>query len=257
MSSPSHGATLPASHGRRIVIALLVLLILLPLYLWPLRGGLGALPWGATPPGNPPKDPRDPVALAGIPSVVWEALLNEVSGASSGSTGPNDGHGPQNLTMTTLHEAGNGPSIPEPGSSDSLSGLLSSEESPPGPLAGMIGPTEGKSGDRDPSSSSTPGQFDSWPLAGGGQGNAGPWPSGGGSAGGGAAGGGLPIVLRSLPFGGDEPSLMVLGLGPGEPVAPHPTPEPGTVALVGLNVLLLSGAVWNHRRCKEARARIR
>src|SRR4030095_12540160 len=204
MTSPSDAATLPAGRGRGIVMALLVLLlILLPLYLWPLRGGLGALPWAATLMGSPPKDPRDPAALAGIPNDVWEALLSESSGTASGSAGPLDGHAPQNLTMITQHEAGNGPSIPEPGSSDSLSGLLSSEEAP-GPLAGVVGPTEGKSGDRDPSSSSTPGQFGSWPLAGGGQGNAGPWPSGGGSAGGGAAGGGLPIVLSSLSVGGEE-----------------------------------------------------
>jgi len=254
---------LPAGRGRRIVIALLViLLILLPLYLWPLRGGLGALPWAATLMGSLPKDPRDPAALAGIPGDVWEALLNESSGTASGSAGPHDGHAPQNLTMVTQHEAGDGPGLPEPGSSDSLSGLLSSEESPPGPLAAVVGPTEGKSGDGDPSSSSTSDQLGDWRLAGGGQGDVGPWPSGGGGAGtgGGTGGRGLPIVLSGLPFGGDEPSSsppVVLGLGPGEPVAPHPAPEPGMIALVGLNVLLLSGVAWNHRRYKEVRARIR
>jgi hypothetical protein len=242
------------------VIALLVLLlILLPLYLWPLRGGLGALPWAATPMGSLPKDPRDPSAMAGIPSDVWEALLNESSGAASGSADPHDSHAPQNLTMITQHEAGDEPGIPELGSSELLAGLLSSEESPPGPLAGAIGPTEGKSGNEDPSFSSTPSQLGNWRLAGGGQGNAGPWPSGGGG-GGGAGGRGLPIVLSGLPFGGDEPSFsppVVLGLGSGDPVAPHPAPEPGMVALVGLNVLLLSGVAWNHRRYKEARPRIR
>jgi hypothetical protein len=49
----------------------------------------------------------------------------------------------------------------------------------------------------------------------------------------------------------------VLVLSPGDPVVPHPAPEPGTVALVGLNLLLLASVVWNHRRYKEARARIR
>src|SRR4030095_3781837 len=131
MTSPSDAATLPAGRGRRIVIALLVLLlILLPLYLWPLRGGLGALPWAATLMGGPRKRPRGPAARAGMPTAVWEALLSEPPGTAAGSAGPHDGHAPQNLTMITQHEAGNGPSIPEPGSSDSLFGLLSSEESP-------------------------------------------------------------------------------------------------------------------------------
>lgn len=256
MSSSSDAASLPAGRGRRFVIALLILLlILLPLYLWPLRSGFGALPWAATLTAGPQKDPRDPAALAGIPSEVWEALLNEVSGTSHGSAGSHEELVSQNLTMITP-EAGNSLGIPEPGSADSLSGLLSADEPPSGLLTSGIGPTEGKSGDPDPSPSSTAGSstvgpFDSWPLAGG-QGNAGPWPSGGGG-GVGSRSHGLPTALGGLRFGGEAPGLappVVLVLSPGDPVAPHPAPEPGTVALVGLNLLLLATVAWNHRRYK-------
>jgi hypothetical protein len=252
MSSSSDAGSLPVDRGRRIVIALpIFLLILLPLYLWPLRSGLGALPWTATLTARPQKDPRDPAALAAIPSAVWEALLNEGSGSAHGSAGSPKGLAPQNLTMIAPPEAGNGPGILEPGSADSLSGS--------GLLTNVIGPTEGKSGDAAPSPSSTAGSstaepFDSWLLAGGGQGNAGPWPSGGGGGVGGSRG--LPTALGT-PFGGDAPSVgppVELVLSPGDPVAPHPAPEPGTVALVGL---LLASVAWNHRRYKEARARIR
>jgi hypothetical protein len=264
MSSTSDPASLPAGRGRKFAIALLILLlILLPLYLWPLRSGLGALPWAATLTAGPQKDPRDPAALAGIPSEVWEALLNEASGTAHGSAGSHEGLAPQNLTMITP-EAGNIPGIPEPGSADSLSGLLSADEPPSGLLISGIGPIDGESGDPDPSPSSTAGSstagpFDSWPLAGGGQGNAGPWPSGG-SGGVGSRNLGLPTALGGLPFGGEAPDLaspVVLVLSPGDPVAPHPAPEPGTVALVGLNLVLLATVAWNHRRYKEARPRIR
>jgi hypothetical protein len=264
MSSSSDAAGLPADRGRRIAIALVILLfILLPLYLWPLRSGLGALPWGATLTAGPAKDPRDPAALAGIPSEVWEALLNEMSGAAHGAAGSHEGSGPQNLTMIMPHEEGTAPGISEPGSPDSLSGSPS-DEPPAGLLAGVVGPTEAERGDPDSSpspigGSSSSGPFASWPLAGGGQGNAGPWPNGGGGGAGGRAHG-LPIAVGGLPFGGDAPGLappVVLVLSPGDPVVPHPAPEPGTVALVGLNLLLLASVVWNHRRYKEARARIR
>jgi hypothetical protein len=264
MSSSSDAASLPAGRGLRFVIALLILLlILLPLYLWPLRSGLGALPWAAMLTAGSQKDPRDPAALAGIPSEVWEALLNEVSGTAHGSAGSHEGLAPQNLTMITP-ETGNSPGIPEPGSADSLSGLLSAAEPPSGLLTSGIAPTEAKSGDPDPSPSSTVGSltagpFDSWPLAGGGQGNAGPWPSGGGG-GVGSRSHGLPTALGGLPLGGDAPGLappVVLVLSLGDPVAPHPAPEPGTVALVGLNLLVLATVAWNRRRYKEARARIR
>jgi hypothetical protein len=104
-------------------------------------------------------------------------------------------------------------------------------------------PTEGKASDQDPSSTSTTGQFGSR-LAGGGQGNAGGWPSGGG---------GFPGRRSDLRLSGNEPSFSgpVLVLDPGDQVAPHPTPEPRTIALVGLNVLVLSVMAWKRRPDKE------
>lgn len=249
--------SLPGGRGRRIALALLILLLIfLPLYLWPLRGGLGALPWAAALTGSAPKDPRDAAALADIPRDVWDALLNVSSGTAHGSAGSHEGRGAQNLTMIMAGENGDGSNIP-----DSPSGLPSGDEPPPGLLASVTGPTEGKSDEPDPSppsttGSSSPGELDSWPLVGGGQGHgAGPWPGGGG----GGRSRGFPTALGGIPFTGDEASVgppTVIVLGPGDPIAPHPAPEPGTVALVGLNVLLLAGIAWNHRRNKEARARI-
>jgi len=56
MSSSSDAASLPAGRGWKFVIGVLILLlILLPLYLWPLRGGLGAL-FGSS--GAAPVDPH-------------------------------------------------------------------------------------------------------------------------------------------------------------------------------------------------------
>jgi len=268
MSLTSDAGTLPASRGRRIVIAVLVLLlILLPLYLWPLRGGLGALPRAATLTGSPPKDPRDAAALASLPRDMWEALLNENLG-TAGSGDAHGGRGPRNLTMITRHERGAGPSMPEPGSIELLPGLLNGNEPPTDLRASVGGPAENPAGEGAPSyspigGSSAPGESDSWPLAGGGQGNAGPWPDGGGGGpGGGSAGRARSVAISpaGLPFGGDAPSFtvsLVLNVSPGDPVAPHPTPEPGTVALVGLNVLLFCAVAWNHRRYKEVRTRIR
>ena len=49
--------------------------------------------------------------------------------------------------MITQSETGAGASIPKPGANDSSLGLMSVEELAPGPLAGLIGSTEGKSDD--------------------------------------------------------------------------------------------------------------
>lgn len=268
MSPISDAATLHAGRGRRIVIALVILvLILLPLYLWPLRGGLGAPPWAATLTGSPPKDPRDASALARIPNEVWEALLKEKPAAGSGSAGAHAGHGPWNLTMITQHEPGAGPRMPELGSLDSPPRLLNGDQPSVELLTSAGGVAESPASEGPPpysaiTGSSTPGEFDFFPLAGGGQGNAGPWPSGGGGSGGRpGTDRGVPIVVTDLPFGGDPPSLgaaLVLNVGDAvNPVAPHPTPEPSTVALVGLNVVLFCAVAWNHRRYKEVRPRTR
>src|SRR5207244_874833 len=61
-------------QGRRIAIALLILLLIaLPLYLWPLRGSGTGLPGAATHSGLP-RDPRDASALAHIPADVADSV---------------------------------------------------------------------------------------------------------------------------------------------------------------------------------------
>jgi hypothetical protein len=91
-----NGEPLPSRRGRRILIALLILLlILLPLYLWPLRGGLGGLPGASAVPGSV-HDPRSAAAVARIPGDVWDALMGHVDALppSLPPTKP-----PRNLTM--------------------------------------------------------------------------------------------------------------------------------------------------------------
>jgi hypothetical protein len=250
------------------VIALLsLLLILLPLYLWPLRGGSGA---GALPGASSglPKDPRDPAALAGIPGHVWNALMNQASDPTSGSPARQQAPRPRNLTMITEDEGEIGADLTLD-SIGSPSALSNAGTPSPGPLAAATDPSSGQAGDGDPSSSSSaiPDQFGSWPASG--QRNAGPWSSGGGGGtgalgGAGALGGGggtgalsagFPVILTSLPPGGSEPNFggPILVLDQGPPIAPHPAPEPGTMVLVGLNVVLLSVMAWKHRRYTEGR----
>lgn len=249
MPSTSDAVTLPSGRGWRIAIALLILvLIMLPLYLWPLRGGLGAFQWTGALTGGVTKDPRDPAALAGIPGDVWDALMSHAPGQPSGSSNPPDASGPRNLTMITAHESGAG--LAEPDWSDAVSESPSAEELPSNLLAAVTGTTEGASGDGSSSPSSTPGQFGS--SAGGGQGGAGPWPGGGGVPAIGPSGGalGFRAAASGLAFGGDESGMspLVLNSGVDDPVAPHPAPEPGTIALVGLNVTLLFRIAWKRRR---------
>ena len=82
-------------RGRRIVVALLILLlILLPLYLWPLRGSGTGLP-GAAALSRPPRDPRDAAAIAHLPADVWEGLMGE---GPSGRHGESSPKAPGNLT---------------------------------------------------------------------------------------------------------------------------------------------------------------
>jgi hypothetical protein len=253
MAPTSHAATLPSGRGRRILIALLILLlILLPLYLWPLRAGLGALPWGSALTGGVPTDPRNASALAGIPGEVWDALMSQ---AANHHPPP----GPRNLTMITEHEGKPGPSL-APDSIGSLSALLSGDGSPPGPSAAVTDAIGGEVGEGDSSLASTPDQLGSLPT-GEGQATAGSWPGGGGAGGGGIGGhrGGFQVPLENLPAGDPAPGFRgpVLVLVPGDPIAPHPTPEPGTIALVGVNGMVIAVLAWKHRRNKEERTATR
>ena len=235
-------------RGRRIVLALLILLlILLPLYLWPLRGGVSGLP-GAAALSRPPLDPRDAAAVAHLPADVWEGLMN-------GSRGPHGAPPPKgsgNLTrIGPLEDGAAGPfDIGAGGASlppryDALSrgheitallgdGLDQASgrsggagDSPPAPAQFLAGATSGESA----------GSGNGWGGGGysGFPGNLGPFAGGGGPGGPGGPSGTTPTFFSD----------------PGDPSAPAPTPEPGTLLLVGSNLALLGAVAWRRLRRRE------
>jgi hypothetical protein len=220
------------------VLALLILLlILLPLYLWPLRGGGSGLP-GAAALSRPPLDPRDAAAVAHLPADVWEGLMN-----GSGPHGAPPPMGSGNLTrIGPLEDGAAGPfnigvgGVSLPPRYDALSrgheitallgdGLDQTSgqfggagDSPPAQF--LAGATSGESA----------GTGNGWGGGGysGFPGNLGPFPGGGGPGGPGGPSGTTPTFLSD----------------PGDSSAPAPTPEPGTLLLVGSNLALLGGAAW-------------
>lgn len=235
---------LSSRRGRRILIALLILLlILLPLYLWPLRGGLGALPRVAALSGLP-KDPRNPAALATIPADVWDALMAGAAQPPQGPPNPERPPKPRNLTMIAEHEPGAAPGAFDPGAGGFPGTALLGGSSPPSMLAGLTDQTQYKGSDEGSSPVSTPGQFGAGPY-GEGQGNGSGWYGGGGF------GGGFPNGLG--PFGNGGPSFRnpIISLDPGDTAALQPTPEPTTIALVGLNVAVFSAIVWKRRHRQQ------
>jgi hypothetical protein len=216
------GQSPSARRGRRVLIGLLtVALILLPLYLWPLRLGLDGLSNVAALLGIA-GDPRDPAAVARIPQETWEVLMRGVDTPPSLSGGPTTR---ANLTMIADLEEFTG------GAVDAGAGALLGEGSavvqdliaadPAGESApsGLLAAT--------PGGASADGPGSNWSQFGGGFRGLGPW-----------SGGGEPLRLTgAAPF------------GPGsDPVAPTPTPEPATLLLVGSNAALLGAAAWKRRR---------
>ncbi len=218
-----------------MIALLILLLVLLPLYLWPLRGGMSGLP-GAFALSGPPRDPRNPAALAGIPGDVWDALMERAA-----STPPGAPKAVRNLTMIAEHHDGDGaggvldvrvdgamlgaPSGPR------LATLLGEEASSeggstPGPVQFSTGPSNDEQGTGNGSPGFGPGGYPG--LA-----NLGPW-NGGGPGGG----------------GGGSPRLVSVGptSDPGYAGVPTPTPEPATIVLIGTNVVLFSAAVLKRRR---------
>jgi hypothetical protein len=232
---------LPPRRGRRILVALLVLLlILLPLYLWPLRGSFGGLPSPSALLGSM-LDPRDPAAVARIPGDVWDALMGGTDAAPASSPDP----APRNLTMISELE--------EYAAGGLDAGIRGSLLEDPSMLAhaviGQVGTPwqtwEGAApgGDETTSSPSPLGAGGSsgdgtpWggiPPLGGSPGYLGPWTSGGP---------GVPHLFGSAPaFAQDVPP------------APTATPEPATLLLLGSNVALLGAAAWRRRRRRETPA---
>ena len=231
-------AEAPLAHrGRRILVALLILLlVLLPLYLWPLRGGVGGFPGASALPGSP-ADPRNATALARIPPEVWDALMGqgEATPASSEAT-------PRNLTMITPLEED------VAGGLGSEAGALSPEGSPllaRTLIAALDGPPDlGENGSGSDGSPSTPGPLFS--------GSAGGVP-GTGNLSSVFASGGYPMPGALGPTNGGGglrlpgPGATFSPGGLGDPGAPAPTPEPATLLLVGSNVALLGIAAWKRR----------
>lgn len=227
-------------RGRRIVIALLILLLIgLPLYLWPLRGGVTGPP-GAAALSGAPRDPRDAAAVAKLPPDVWEGLMGR---------GTEAGPKPGNLTrIAQLDE------FPAAGPFDigAVGGTLPGlhDTLPRGRAIGALVDDEsdlsgGQSGTGD--SPSGPVQFLAGPPADGGTGSGDPWGGGGYS--------GFPGSLGPFgdggPHGPSGPAPILIGdpgIGdPGDPSVPTPTPEPTTILLVGSN-LVLGAAAWKRLR---------
>jgi hypothetical protein len=240
----------PSRRSRRALIALLVLLlILLPLYLWPLRGGLTALPGASSLPRSV-RDPRSAAAVAQIPGDVWDALMGP---ADAPPPPPPPTNPPRNLTMITEAEgipgsgldgdAGGAQLFESPSSlardmlaqlggvSDLSDGNPAGGDGSSAPAEFLAGSPYGGSGTGSPSSGFGPGGYP-------GLGNLGPWTGGGP---GGGPGGGGPRLSSLGP---------TISLGnPDDALAPAPTPEPATLVLVGTNLALLAGAAWR-RRCR-------
>lgn len=222
-------------RARRVALFLAILLLTgVPLYLWPLRGGIQGLPGAAALSGLPP-DPRSATAVAQLPADVWDGLLGHGGSPASSSGGA---MAPGNLTRIAPHEeddagAGSGSgSFPrlDAGAMPPMttllvaSGAASAGESP-----------GGSSGDSISSSGGAGGQ--------GGSGEWSPVPGGVGpfGGGGGAAGGGDGVASPAF----------VAGPNPDDP--PMPTPEPGTLRLVGFNLAVIGAIAW--RRLSRGRER--
>lgn len=235
---------LPSRRGRRGLIALLILLlILLPLYLWPLRGGLGALPGSSTLPGSV-RDPRSAAAVAQIPGDVWDGLMGHTHAPppSAPPAAP-----PRNLTMITSTEG-----LPGSGLSESLDegpgGATLSDS--PAALARRMVARLGSSdvSDGSPGGSpepSSPVEFASTPGGGTGPGGA----PGGFGAGGYPGLGNLGPWHGAGPGGGPSIASLAPQLDPGGPGDLAPTPEPATLLLLGSNFALLGAAAL--RRCRR------
>ena len=225
------GEPLPSRRGRRGLIAVLILLlILLPLYLWPLRGDVGGLPSPSAPSGSV-RDPRSAAAVAQIPGDVWNALMGQTPASPPSSPALPPKPSP-NLTMITSVEGIPGNGLDEGAGetpSDSPAALVRG-------LLAQVGSPDASGGD----TASTPTELESTPWDGTG--------TGGGA--GGVGSGGYPGFGNLGPWSGGGPGVAGQGppLDPSLPEDLAPTPEPATLLLAGSNLALLGAAAWRRRR---------
>ena len=232
--------SLPSRRGRRGLIALLILLlILLPLYLWPLRGGLNGLPGASGLPGAA-RDPRSATAVAQIPGDVWDALMGHTHAAPPS---PPPAKPPRNLTMIVSAEG-----IPGSGLEEGAGGppLTDDPSSLARGILAQLGPSDLSDGSPGGGAApATPVEFTSTP---GGETGTGQAPSGFGPS-------GYPGLGNLGPWNGGGPGGgpripgLTPTLDPADPGDLAPTPEPGTLLLVGSNLALLGAAAW--KRCRR------
>lgn len=234
--------SLPSRRVRRILIAFLILLlILLPLYLWPLRGGLGGLPDASALPGWA-HDPRSATAVARIPGDVWDALMGYVDAPPPS---PPPIKPPRNLTMITQAEEFPGSGLDQDAGGTPISDSPSARAG--GMLAQLSGLSDGTPGGADTGSAQVDFLADGPDGGpGGGTGTGNPWS---GFAPGGYPGfGNLGPWSGGGPGGGPRFSSPGPTFDPSNPGALEPTPEPATLVLVGSNLALLGVAAWKRRR---------
>ena len=245
------------------MLALLILLLIaLPLYLWPLRGGGSGLP-GAAALSRPPLDPRDAAAVAHLPADVWEGLMREglmregLMGGSSRPHGAPPPAGSGNLTrIGPLDDSAAGPfDIGTGGGSlPPRYDTLSRGHEITAFLGDGLDPSSGQAGGAD-DSLPAPVQFLAGPTSGENAGTGSGW--GGGGHGGGSPGNLGPFAGGGGPGGPGGPSgtTPTFFSDPGDPSVPAPTPEPGTILLVGSNLALLGAAAWRRLRGREETGR--
>ena len=220
-------------RARRSLTALLILLlVLLPLYLWPLRGATTGPRRAAALPG-PLLDPRSAGDVARIPGEVWDALMGR-SAAPPPASSPKPS--PHNLTMIAELEDGAGGTVIDIASGQRAAQMVSSLDD--GSLL-LEGSASGDGSSPSPAHALT---------------TSGPSDQGTGNGSDGFASNGCPGFSNAGPWGGGigSPSREVPFVDPSDPGSLAPTPEPTTMVLVGSNLAWLGVIAWKRRQGRRS-----